>query len=125
MEHIVTFLCAALGGGIFVFIQFLIQRHDTKKGIFAELTRDLKALEKKFDVFEITSTRRYILRFSQEVRHGVRHTVEEWEQCILDIDEYRKYCRNHPEYENNRCQMAVKLLEDTYKRCLESNDFEV
>lgn len=46
METIVPIVCAVLGSGaLFGFIQFLIARHDNKKGAIASLSRRVEELQ--------------------------------------------------------------------------------
>lgn len=120
-----NFFAAAFGGGLLVFIQFLITRHDNKKGYIAELKDAIASMKRAFDEERMTVRRRNIFRFSQEVRLGVRHTAEEWNQVNQDISDYKMYCKAHQEFVNNQCELAIEGLESIYKQCWESNDFAV
>ena len=70
-----------------------------------------------------TNARIRILRFSDEVRHGVLHSKESFDQVNLDIDTYHRYCEDHPEYKNNRAVMAIANIQRVYAKCLENNGF--
>lgn len=39
------------------------------------------------------------------------------------IDEYEKYCRDHPNYKNNRCSAAVSNIKRVYNERLQKHDF--
>lgn len=123
MDYIMTFSAAALGGGLFVFIQFLITRRDNKTGYIASLTEKIDGLFLKVEQDSVTSLRRYIFEFSIECRRGIMHTKEEWDQCMQDITDYRRYCARHAEFVNGRSDIAIEQLEETYKKRLEKNDF--
>lgn len=64
-----------------------------------------------------------ILRFNDEIVQGNRHTKEHFDQILEDIDNYEKFCKNNPEFPNNKAVLAVKNIKDIYDRCVEENDF--
>lgn len=126
---------AALMGGSFGaalvgLVQFLINRKDEKKGkcssvmsAIGGLQRELDCLRNDFSEDRATNARIRILRFSDEVRHNVRHSKESFDQVNLDIDTYNRYCETHPNYKNNRAVMAIANIERVYAQCLIDNDF--
>lgn len=57
-----------------------------------------------------------ILRFYDEMCEGKLHSESHFEDIIEDIDEYEKYCQNHPDYKNNRGQAAMRYINDTYNK---------
>lgn len=118
MEIIELIVAVISGGALLSFIQFLITRKDNSLG------KAIKALDDKIDLNYAKTARRCILRYSQEVRSGVRHTKEEWDQINADIDDYNGYCKKHPDYENSRAVLAIEGLQKVYKHCWETNDFE-
>lgn len=124
MEPVYAFISAAFGGGLLVFFQFLITRHDTKKGHIASFQEKLDSLSLKIDVAEVKSLRRFILKFDHEIRHGERHTREEWDQAIEDVTDYKRYCRQHAEYINDKCNIAIETITETFKQVSKENDFE-
>ena len=123
MEYMSSFTAAALGGGLLVFVQFLITRHDNKKGYIAEFREAIAQLRKEAEEERMIVRRRNIFRFSQEVRTGVRHTEEEWNQLNQDISDYREYCKKNAGFVNNRCNLAIDNLEEVYKKVWKENDF--
>lgn len=64
-----------------------------------------------------------ILRFNNELIRGLPHTKEEFVEILTDIDVYERYCREHPEYENNRAVHAIANIGRVYDSRLEKNDF--
>lgn len=111
-------------------IFFFVRRNDGKKNAnadikseVAELRKDVGRLADRFDEEQATNARIRILGFSDEVRHGVRHSKESFDQVNLDIDTYRRYCDDHPDYKNNRAVMAIANIERVYANCLREQDF--
>lgn len=64
-----------------------------------------------------------ILRFNDEIVQGNRHTKEHFDQILEDIDNYEKFCKNNPEFPNNKAVLAVKNIKDVYDKCVEENSF--
>ena len=60
---------------------------------------------------------------SREVIRGLPHTMEDFIEVLSYIDFYESYCRDHPEYENNRAVMAIQNIEEAYQEHLRKNDF--
>lgn len=123
MEQLTAFIAAAFGGGILVFVQFLITRRDQKHGLIASLIEKVDALNLKVDLHNVENRRRYIFAFSTECRRGIRHTKEEWNQALKDITEYKRYCAQTPQFKNGECDIATASLEEIYKDLLRKNDF--
>ncbi len=67
--------------------------------------------------------RQRILRFNIELMRGENYTHEYFVDMIQDIDEYERYCENHPEYKNNRAVMAISNIKRVYEENEENNDF--
>ena len=95
-----------------------------------ELEEKVEGVETKLDNHitwdkeaTMESNRRHILKFSEEIRGKERHTEESYHQILKDIKDYRKYCSEHPDFENNRAVHAMAYIEEEYDRCLRENDF--
>lgn len=67
--------------------------------------------------------RTHILRFGDEVRIGVKHSKESFDEVLSDITAYEAYCSAHPEFPNNRTRAAEGFITDTYDKCLRENSF--
>lgn len=65
----------------------------------------------------------YILRFNRELLRGIPHTREDFVEVLSEIDFYEHYCKEHPEYENNRAVLAIQNIKHTYSEKLENHDF--
>lgn len=96
------------------------------KGILAKLEKVEKDVaEVKREVGESTAvTSRYrILRFDDEILHDIRHSKEHFDQILLDIDVYEKFCEEHPDFKNNLAVMAIKHIKEIYQKCSRENSF--
>ena len=69
------------------------------------------------------TARTHILRFGDEVRIGVRHSKESFDEVLADITAYETYCQAHPEFPNNRTRAAETFITETYDKCLRENSF--
>ena len=88
-----------------------------------ELSKDMNCLKAKEELREAKHSRQRILRFNDEILFGQRHSKEHFDEILEDIDIYQKYCHNHPEYENHRADLAIALVQEVYKTCLQEHDF--
>ena len=64
-----------------------------------------------------------ILRFNNELIREIPHTKEEFIDVLADIDYYESYCRDHPDYKNNRAVFAIANIGKSYTERLEKHDF--
>lgn len=133
--NIETLVIALIGGGIVGFIQFLIQRHDNKNSkmesiikFIEELRKINKEQDEKNDKRHAVTMRVRILRFRDEMliaqdNNVPDHTHDSYRQVLSDIDEYEKYCADHPEFKNNQTVMTIEHIKHNYQTRLEKNDF--
>ena len=63
-----------------------------------------------------------ILHFNNELLREIDHTKEEFIEALADIDEYEQYCKDHPNYKNNRAVHAVANIKRVYDDRLEKHD---
>ena len=120
---IASLLSGSFGAALISLVQFLIKRRDSKDDKTDAVIAKVGQLQREFEEDRASNARIRILRFSDEVRHGVRHSKESFDQVNLDIDAYHRYCNSHPEYKNNRAVMAIANIESVYAKCLRENDF--
>lgn len=64
-----------------------------------------------------------ILRFNNELIRELPHTKEEFIDVLKDIDEYKRYCREHQDYENGRAVHAIANIGRVYDERLARHDF--
>ena len=87
------------------------------------LKRELTDHKEKSEERHATLCRAHILRFGDEVLHGVPHSKEGYDNILLDIDSYEEYCDNHPGYKNNVAVETIRHIKKMYQKHLEQDDF--
>lgn len=119
-----------IGGGLLAFIQFLINRHDSKHDKFKEVFEAIEKLTGKVDDLAAKSDERNavnmrvrILRFRDEMLAGQNHTHDSFQQVLGDIDEYEKYTEGHPDFRNNQTVATIEHIKRNYAERLEKHDF--
>ena len=87
------------------------------------LSQDVKKIKADDDEQWASLSRSHILRFGDELLHGVAHSKEHFDQILLDISKYEKYCSEHKDYLNDVAHETIKRIKNTYQKCLEENNF--
>lgn len=87
------------------------------------LSRDVKNNKEDDDEQWASLSRSHILRFGDELLHGVSHSKEHFDQILLDISKYENYCASHKDYLNDVAHETIKRIKKTYQECLEKNTF--
>ena len=64
-----------------------------------------------------------ILRFNNELLRDIPHTREEFIEILAEIDGYEAFCRDHPDYQNNRAIHAIANIGRAYDERLQKHDF--
>lgn len=64
-----------------------------------------------------------ILQFNTELLRNSRHTEEDFNEILYNIDCYERYCVDHPQYQNNRAVHAIKHIKNVYDDCMEKEGF--
>lgn len=87
------------------------------------LSKDLQSFKASCELREAENKRAQILRFGDEILHGVKHSKEHFDQVLLDCTEYETYCREHPNFANNVAEQTIALIKSTYRSCMEEKSF--
>ena len=124
------------GGGLLLALMTLVQLAPVKINPWSWLAKviakamGLDAIEAKLDAHITMDDRRTadghrarILHFNNQLLRGINHTKEEFTEVLTEIDAYEEYCREHPEYPNNRAVLAIENIQDVYKERLKRHDF--
>lgn len=100
------------------------------KKINGDIIDRLDSLEEKVNNIESSSDERNaiscrvrILQFGDEVRRGMKHSQENFDQVLSDIDDYERYCNSHPEFKNNKTVAAKEKILKVYSERMDNNDF--
>ena len=80
-------------------------------------------LRNRMDKDDADECRTRILRFGDELRRGVEHSEEFFNQILDDISDYERYCAEHPEYKNSKAVNAIAEIDKVYQKCMEKNSF--
>ena len=148
-QFILAIVVALIGStGGFGLIQFMINRHDNKHGklkgledaiqnvessitklqqVFKKdvdgINHKIEAVYDHIDHAQAINSRVRILRASDEIRHGMQHSKEFYDQLSDDITVYENYCENHKDFRNNRAVQAIENINTVYQEKLKKNDF--
>ncbi len=130
MQILLSVLGFVLGGSFLGFLEFMIHRKDERNGHFAEIEKSIKAINARLDKMEakaeerdVIHSRVRILRFGDELRRGVNHSKDAFDQALADIDRYEDYCASTPSFMNNKTGSTVEVIKHAYAERLEKNDF--
>ena len=130
MDFLQAATIALISGGLVSLIEFFIRRNDEKKDKNSEVLKAIQNLadkitgiENRMDKENADEARRNILSFDDELRRGVPHSEESFNQVLQDIKFYRNYCREHTDYENDKATSAIAHIRETYQEVKNANKF--
>ena len=69
------------------------------------------------------SARRRILSCADELRRGIEHSQEFFDDVLDDISYYNHYCKDNPNFKNMKAVVAIEFIKETYQHCLKENKF--
>lgn len=72
---------------------------------------------------EAKAARRRILRTDDEIRIGVKHSKDFFDDVLRDIDSYEEYCDDHPHFKNKCAESAINNVLACYETCKADNSF--
>lgn len=87
----------------------------------------LETAQKEFQAYykedDAKGARRRILSCADELRRGVEHSQEFFDDVLQDISYYNNYCKENPDFENMKAVVAIEFIKETYQHCLKENKF--
>ena len=104
-------------------IDSLEKKIDSLEKKIDSLEKKSDSLEKKIDLNKAEDKRTSILRFNGEIKRGIHHDEEEFNDCLGAIDYYEDYCRQHQDYPNSKAVMAIANVKRVYEKAYTENDF--
>ena len=85
---------------------------------------NIKNLSAQMDRRDAEDSRNRILRFGDEIKsQQFRHSQEYYNQILADMTDYEQYCREHPNFKNERTVATEKVIRESYEAHLKNNDF--
>lgn len=87
------------------------------------LRKDLDKMKASEDEREANNARRRILRYNDELKRDVEHSLEYFNDILSDIDYYERYCEAHHDYQNSKATLAIENVRRCYRICTEKNSF--
>lgn len=91
-----------------------------------ELLDNMREIERKVGKLEESDAidcRFRILTFADEIRRKQRHSKETFDQVLMDIDAYERYCDGHADFKNHKTVAAKAKILEVYSDCIDKNDF--
>lgn len=121
----VTFLVALISGIAFLKKNLKDWIQSAVKDDFGSLNKRMNALQGSIETIQedrlrdkADEARRQILLFNDELLRGVKHSKEHFDNVLLDVNEYTKYCKRHDsDYENAKCVLAIAEIKRCYQIC--------
>ena len=101
---------------------FLIGDIDNK---LSEIKQKVDSIEDTIDEREAVLARTHILHFNDELYNGVHHSKEYFQQTLMDIDTYERFCNTHPTYRNNTCALAIEHIKRVYAEQQDKGGFDL
>lgn len=94
---------------------------DTKLDTIAD---KVDKLEAQFEEDKALQARTHILRFTDELYNGEKHSKEYFDDILeTDVDFYERYCTAHPEFQNSKTVMSTQLIKDVYGKLIKEHKF--
>jgi len=84
---------------------------------------DLKNMRAKMDENNAKNARTKILRFGDELMHGVKHSKDSFDDILNTITEYDRYCLEHKDFKNRVTESTVRHIQGVYDKCMEGHSF--
>ena len=95
--------------------------HDLIKNI-QELNETVQAysarlsnLEHKLDEHNAIESRIRIIRFGDEISHNILHSKNHYDQILIDITSYEKYCNENKNFKNDITGTTINIIKDKYR----------
>lgn len=101
----------------------IIGNRVTRKLSSNEVIAKLDSLDFKVDKNNAEYNRARLLRFNGELKRGVKHDEEEFNDVLHCIDDYERFCKSHPDYPNKKSVLAIANIQRVYQELIQTNGF--
>jgi glutamine synthetase type III len=89
----------------------------------AQIKTKAQEQEEKSEEDKAEANRSDILRFDDELRIGIRHSYEYFDDILKTVKKYEDYCQSHPNFENRKAESAINHIQKAYDKAHEENSF--
>ncbi len=123
----VEIVMAVLGSSVLTVIinrvfNILDRKKDKQDQIISEINEVKSELDKHIEddkKHRADMSRARILRFSDELRRGISHSEESFNNILEDIDNYISYCTQHESvYINSKANAAIRNIKTVHDKCI-------
>lgn len=123
----VEIVMAVLGSSVLTVIinrvfNILDRKKDKQDQIISEINEVKSELGKHIEddkKHRADMSRARILRFSDELRRGISHSEESFNNILEDIDNYISYCTQHESvYINSKANAAIRNIKIVHDKCI-------
>lgn len=127
---VITAGIAAVTSLVTLLLNRRFQRIDRAAEKDDECKATLDRIEQKLDAHidadqeaSIKQGRTQFLIFADELSRGIPHSREHFEAVIDLVDDYDRYCKDHPKFPNSKARAAEALIRDTYQNKLAKGEW--
>lgn len=71
----------------------------------------------------IRTARVRILRFGDELLNDMSHSKDSFDQAMMDVDLYTRYCHTHPDFQNGIASSMAEYIREQYNANLRNHGF--
>lgn len=64
-----------------------------------------------------------ILRFGDELLNNQPHSKDSFDQAMIDVDTYTRYCKNNPDFQNGVAESMAEYIREQYNANLRNHGF--
>lgn len=89
----------------------------------SKLERDFSEMRDSLSERDAKNARTKILRFGDELRRGLKHSKDSFDDILVSITEYENYCNKHEEFKNKITERTTKYIVEIYDKCMQENSF--
>ena len=113
---------------LFTFIGKLITKDfaESQKALIDRvdvLSDKIEVVAESVDETRAIAARVRILRFGDELLEGRMHSKDTFDQALLDIDNYERYCKSHDGFKNHITEETVTFIQEQYRERLRNHNF--
>ena len=88
-----------------------------------EIQTEIGKMQDGLEQEKADQARYRILRFSDEILQGTKHTQEHFNQILQAITDYERYANSHPQYPNGMAIAAIANIKKVNAKCFEEDSF--